>query len=80
MNKQNTIPNVNYIGYKPNEFIKENLKNYHMFVYPNVFGKKHSCIAAIEAMAAGLYTVSQLIMVHCLKLALSFQLYVNYRK
>ena len=51
------IPNVKYIGYKPNEFIKENLKNYHMFVYPNVW-EETSCIAAIEAMAAGLYCVT----------------------
>ena len=51
------IPNVKYIGYKPNEFIKENLKNYHMFVYPNVW-EETSCIAAIEAMAAGLYCIT----------------------
>ena len=51
------IPNVTYIGYKPNEFIKDNLKNYHMFVYPNIW-EETSCIAAIEAMAAGLYCVT----------------------
>jgi len=50
------IPNVTYIGYKPNEFIKDNLKNYQMFAYPNIW-EETSCIAAIEAMAAGLYTV-----------------------
>lgn len=48
--------NVSYVGYKPNEFIKENLKNYHMFAYPNIW-EETSCIAAIEAMAAGLYTI-----------------------
>ena len=50
------LKNVSYIGYKPNEFIKDNLKNYHMFVYPNIW-EETSCIAAIEAMAAGLYTI-----------------------
>ena len=50
------IPNVTYIGYKPNEFIKDNLKNYQMFAYPNIW-EETSCIAAIEAMAAGLYTL-----------------------
>ena len=52
-----TLSNVNYIGYKPNEFIKDNLKNYHMFVYPNIW-EETSCIAAIEAMAAGLYCIT----------------------
>jgi len=50
------ISNVTYIGYKPNEFIKDNLKNYHVFAYPNVW-EETSCIAAIEAMSAGLYTI-----------------------
>ena len=51
------LQNVSYIGYKPNEFIKDNLKNYHMFIYPNIW-EESSCIAAIEAMAAGLYCVT----------------------
>ena len=51
------LHNVSYIGYKPNEFIKDNLKNYHMFIYPNIW-EETSCIAAIEAMAAGLYCVT----------------------
>ena len=25
-----SLPNVNYIGYKPNEYIRENIKNYNM--------------------------------------------------
>ena len=50
------LPNVNYIGYKPNEYIKEHLKDYHMFVYPNIW-EETFCISAIEAMAAGLYTI-----------------------
>ena len=51
------LHNVSYIGYKPNEFIKDNLKNYHMFAYPNIW-EETSCIAAIEAMAAGLYCIT----------------------
>jgi glycosyltransferase involved in cell wall biosynthesis len=56
-NQAKQLKNVTYIGYKPNEYIKENLKNYHMFVYPNVW-EETSCIAAIEAMAAGLYCIT----------------------
>jgi glycosyltransferase involved in cell wall biosynthesis len=55
-NQANQLTNVTYIGYKPNEFIKDNLKNYQVFAYPNIW-EETSCIAAIEAMAAGLYTV-----------------------
>ena len=51
-----SLPNVNYIGYKPNTYIKENLKNYHMFVYPNIW-EETFCISALECMSAGLYTV-----------------------
>ena len=51
------LPNVTYVGYKPNEFIKENLKNYHMFAYPNIW-EETSCVTAIEAMAAGLYCIT----------------------
>jgi glycosyltransferase involved in cell wall biosynthesis len=55
-NQAKALKNVSYIGYKPNEFIKDNLKDYHMFAYPNIW-EETSCIAAIEAMAAGLYTI-----------------------
>jgi len=51
------LHNVSYIGYKANEYIKENLKNYHIFAYPNIW-EETSCIALIEAMAAGLYCVT----------------------
>ena len=50
------LPNVNYIGYKPNEYILENLKNYHIFAYPNIW-EETFCISALEAMAAGLYLI-----------------------
>ena len=48
------LKNVNYIGYKPNSYIKEHLKDYQMFVYPSIW-EETSCISAIESMAAGLY-------------------------
>jgi UDP-glucose:(glucosyl)LPS alpha-1,2-glucosyltransferase len=50
------LPNVNYIGYKPNSYILENLNNYHIFAYPNIW-EETSCISAIEAMSAGLYCI-----------------------
>jgi len=51
------LPNVNYIGYKPNEYIKENLHKYDMFAYPNIW-EETFCISALEAMAAGLYMIT----------------------
>jgi len=50
------LPNVNYIGYKSNDFIKEQLKNYRMYVYPSIW-EETSCISLIESMAAGLYCI-----------------------
>jgi glycosyltransferase involved in cell wall biosynthesis len=51
------LPNVNYIGYKPNEYIKEHLKDYHMFAYPNIW-EETFCISALESMAAGCYLIT----------------------
>ena len=51
------LPNVNYIGYKSNTYIKENLKNYNMYVYPSIF-EETSCISLLESMAAGLYCIT----------------------
>ena len=51
------LPNVNYIGYKPNEYIRENIHNYNMYVYPSIF-EETSCISLLEAMAAGLYCIT----------------------
>ena len=51
------LPNVNYIGYKPNSYIKEHLKDYNMYVYPSIF-EETSCISLLESMAAGLYCVT----------------------
>ena len=51
------LTNVNYIGYKSNDYILEHLKDYHMFAYPSIF-EETSCISALEAMAAGLYCIT----------------------
>jgi len=51
------LPNVNYIGYKPNEYIKEHLHEYDIFAYPCIW-EETSCISAIESMAAGLYIIT----------------------
>jgi len=37
MNKLKQLSNVNYIGYKPSEYIKEHLKDYRLFVYPSIW-------------------------------------------
>ncbi len=51
------LSNVNYIGYKPNEYIKKNLKDYRLFVYPSVW-EETSCISLLESMSAGLYCIT----------------------
>ena len=51
-----TLPNVNYLGYRPNEFILSKLPYYHMFAYPSIW-EETSCISLLESMAAGLYCV-----------------------
>tara|TARA_Y100000296_G_C5158210_1_gene250344 strand:+ start:37 stop:975 length:939 start_codon:yes stop_codon:yes gene_type:complete len=52
-----SLPNVNYIGYKSNKYIKDNLKNYNMYVYPSIF-EETFCISLLECMAAGLYCIT----------------------
>ena len=51
------LPNVNYIGYKPNEYIKDNMHKYNMYAYPSIF-EETSCISLLECMAGGLYCVT----------------------
>ena len=51
------LPNVNYIGYKSNEYIREHLKNYRMYAYPSTF-EETSCISLLECMSAGLYCIT----------------------
>jgi UDP-glucose:(glucosyl)LPS alpha-1,2-glucosyltransferase len=56
-NQAKQLPNVSYIGYKPNEYIKEHLKDYRLFVYPSIW-EETFCISLLEAMAAGLYCIT----------------------
>ena len=49
--------NVNFHGYKGNSSILEMLKEVHIFSYPSIWAET-SCIAAIEAMAAGCEVVT----------------------
>ena len=51
------LPNVNYIGYKSNEYILDNLHKYDAFVYPNIC-EETFCISALEALACGLYVAT----------------------
>ena len=51
------LPNVNYIGYKPHEYIKEVMPNYDMFVYPSIF-EETSCVSALEALASGVHVIT----------------------
>ena len=51
------LPNVNYIGYKSNEYIREHLKDYRMYAYPSTF-EETSCISLLECMSAGLYCIT----------------------
>tara|TARA_S200002703_G_scaffold88402_2_gene76303 strand:- start:847 stop:1776 length:930 start_codon:yes stop_codon:yes gene_type:complete len=51
------LPNVNYVGYKPNEYLREMMPNYDMFVYPSIF-EETSCVSALEALASGVHVVT----------------------
>jgi UDP-glucose:(glucosyl)LPS alpha-1,2-glucosyltransferase len=52
-----SLPNVNYIGYKPNEYIKEHMTDYDLFVYPSIF-EETFCVSALEALAAGIHVIT----------------------
>ena len=52
-----SLPNVNYIGYKPNEHIREVMTSYDMFVYPSTF-EETSCVSALEALASGVHVIT----------------------
>lgn len=51
-NRAKSMKNVNYCEYAPNEVIKQSVQKAHIMAYPSHF-EETSCIAAIEAMAAG---------------------------
>ena len=51
------LPNVNYLGYRPNSYIKDNMHKYNMYAYPSIF-EETSCISLLECMAGGLYCVT----------------------
>ncbi len=42
---------------KQEEYIKENLHKYNMYVYPSIF-EETFCISLLECMAAGLYCIT----------------------
>jgi len=51
------IPNINYKGLVSNEEVKQALMKSHILAYPCIF-EETSCLAAIEAMAAGCKVVT----------------------
>ena len=51
------LPNVNYIGYKPNEYILKHITDYDLYVYPSIF-EETSCVSALEALAAGVHVIT----------------------
>jgi glycosyltransferase involved in cell wall biosynthesis len=51
------LSNVNYIGYKPNEYIKEHMADYQLFVYPSIF-EETFCMSALEALASGVHVIT----------------------
>ena len=51
------LPNVNYIGYKSNEYILEHMTDYDLYVYPSIF-EETSCVSAMEALASGVHVIT----------------------
>ena len=51
------LPNVNYIGYKPNKYILKHMTDYDLYVYPCIF-EETSCVSAMEALAAGVHVIT----------------------
>jgi glycosyltransferase involved in cell wall biosynthesis len=52
-----SLPNVNYIGYKSNEYVLEHMTDYDLFVYPSIF-EETFCASALEALAAGVHVIT----------------------
>ena len=51
------LKNVNYMGYKPHEYILERITDYQMWTHPSVFEETFG-IGALEAMSSGLYLIT----------------------
>ena len=51
------LSNVNYIGYKPNEYILKHMTDYDLYVYPSIF-EETSCVSALEALASGVHVIT----------------------
>jgi len=51
------LPNVNYIGYKSNEYILEHMTDYDLYVYPSIF-EETFCASALEALSAGVHVIT----------------------
>ncbi len=56
-NECKNTKNVNYLGFQENKKVIEQLKKMHIFSYPSTWPET-SCVAAIEAMAAGCEVVT----------------------
>ena len=56
-NECKNTKNVNFFGFQENKKVIEQLKKMHIFAYPSTWPET-SCIAAIEAMAAGCEVVT----------------------
>jgi len=50
------LKNVVYKGYASNKEILHNMKDYHIYAYPNIW-EETSCISAIEALSFGLHAI-----------------------
>lgn len=50
-------PNINYYGYRSNEEVRKALTENHIFAYPSIWPET-SCLAAIEALCAGLHVAN----------------------
>jgi glycosyltransferase involved in cell wall biosynthesis len=51
------LSNVNYIGYKSNEYILEHMTDYDLYVYPSIF-EETFCASVLEALAAGVHVIT----------------------
>lgn len=50
-------PNINYLGYAPNEEVRAAVSKSHLFAYPSIF-EETSCLSALEALYAGCKVVT----------------------